>query len=129
MKAGLSHWRTAVVPVSAPSGEPLRADFERSRAPASSAKGRRTHSPGAASPSYVWLPIRLRNLEHIFGKKAPAVRYMESQIYSVLAGANVLTAGSNGMPPLAPGLGLRMPAIGCSRILPPWRVSQLVISG
>ena len=53
---------------------------------------------------------------------------MKSSVYSVLAGEDVLTAGSNGMPPVASGLGLRMPAIGRSRILPPWRVYQLVIS-
>jgi len=54
---------------------------------------------------------------------------MKSKVYPVLAGADALTAASNGMPTVAHGLGLRMSAIGRSRILPPWRVYQLVISG
>jgi hypothetical protein len=66
----LSPERAAVVPVGAPSREPLPDRVRRSRAPASSAKGRRTHSPGAASPSFVWLPIRLGNPRHIFCKQS-----------------------------------------------------------
>jgi len=44
------------------------ADRRRPRAPAPSAGGRRTHSPGAAHPSLVWLPTTLGTLCLIFCK-------------------------------------------------------------
>ncbi|MGD0566273.1 MAG: hypothetical protein ABSA34_02955, partial [Candidatus Goldiibacteriota bacterium] len=51
----------------APSRELLPHRPRRSRAPAPSAKGGgRTHSPGAASPSLVWLSTRLGNQGYIF---------------------------------------------------------------
>jgi hypothetical protein len=58
----------AVVSAEARGESRSSADARRFRAPAPSAGGGRTHSPGAADPSLVWLPISLGNLTYIFGK-------------------------------------------------------------
>src|ERR1039458_3941980 len=61
----LSVPEVAVVPISSSGGESMPRRHKRSRAPEPSAMGRRTHSPGAASPSFVWLSLSLCNREYI----------------------------------------------------------------